>query len=141
MRMSNLDYYGRRPRRRSREVADDADLPLTERIRRLEKEMRAAAKRLEFEEAAALRDRMQGAAGAADLRRVGKRAANRARNAFFEARQGRRIIRRGRRVTRNAFFKAGRGRRVVRGDRRAARNAFFEARQDRRVVRSDRRRA
>ena len=56
VQMSNLDYLevgvGRR------EVDEDT-LPLTERIARLEKEMRAAAKRLEFEEAAALRDRLR----------------------------------------------------------------------------------
>ena len=35
------------------------DLPFSERIARLEKEMRAAAKRLEFEEAANLRDQIK----------------------------------------------------------------------------------
>ena len=35
------------------------DIPLAERISRLEKDMRAAAKRLEFEEAAALRDQLK----------------------------------------------------------------------------------
>jgi len=40
-------------------VAEEVDVPLGERITRLEKEMRAAAKRLEFEEAAALRDQIK----------------------------------------------------------------------------------
>jgi excinuclease ABC subunit B len=38
---------------------DSADVPLAEQISRLEKEMKAAAKRLEFEEAAALRDKLR----------------------------------------------------------------------------------
>jgi len=41
------------------DVAEGLELPLAERITKLEKEMRAAAKRLEFEEAAALRDRLR----------------------------------------------------------------------------------
>ncbi len=56
--MSNLDYYTPGPTRLS-EVAEGLDLPLAERIAKLEKEMRGAAKRLEFEEAAALRDRLR----------------------------------------------------------------------------------
>jgi excinuclease ABC subunit B len=56
--MSNLDYYSVGPTRLS-EVAEGLELPLAERIAKLEKEMRAAAKRLEFEEAAALRDQLR----------------------------------------------------------------------------------
>jgi excinuclease ABC subunit B len=56
--MSNLDYYEVAPARLS-EVAEDADLSLAERISRLEKGMRNAAKRLEFEEAALLRDKIK----------------------------------------------------------------------------------
>jgi excinuclease ABC subunit B len=56
--MSNLDYYSVGPTRLS-EVAEGAELPLSERISKLEKEMRSAAKRLEFEEAAVLRDRLR----------------------------------------------------------------------------------
>jgi excinuclease ABC subunit B len=56
--MSNLDYYSVGPTRLS-EVAEGLELPLAERITKLEKEMRAAAKRLEFEEAAALRDQLR----------------------------------------------------------------------------------
>jgi len=56
--MSNLDYYSVGPTPLL-DVAEGMELPLAERISRLEKEMRAAAKRLEFEEAAALRDRLR----------------------------------------------------------------------------------
>ncbi|MBW8874965.1 MAG: excinuclease ABC subunit UvrB [Acidobacteria bacterium] len=56
--MSNLDLYSAGPTRLS-ELAGDVDLPLAERISHLEKEMRAAAKRLEFEEAATLRDQIR----------------------------------------------------------------------------------
>jgi excinuclease ABC subunit B len=56
--MQNLDYYTPGPRRASA-VADDPTEPLARRIERLEKAMRAAAKRLEFEEAAALRDQVR----------------------------------------------------------------------------------
>jgi excinuclease ABC subunit B len=56
--MSNLDLYSAGPTRLS-ELAGDVDLPLAERISRLEKEMKAAAKRLEFEEAGALRDQIR----------------------------------------------------------------------------------
>ena len=41
------------------EVADGPEVPLAQRIARVEKEMKAAAKRLEFEEAAMLRDRLK----------------------------------------------------------------------------------
>jgi len=56
--MSNLDYYSVGPTPLL-DVAEGLELPLAERISKLEKEMRAAAKRLEFEEAAALRDRLR----------------------------------------------------------------------------------
>jgi excinuclease ABC subunit B len=56
--MSNLDLYSAGPTRLS-ETSGDMELPLAERISRLEKEMRAAAKRLEFEEAATLRDQIK----------------------------------------------------------------------------------
>src|SRR5947209_6409341 len=56
--MSNLDLYSAGPTRLS-ELAGDVDLPLAERISKHEEEMRAAAKRLEFEEAAALRDKLR----------------------------------------------------------------------------------
>jgi excinuclease ABC subunit B len=55
--MSNLDLYDGVPRRVA--TAGDSDLPLSERIARLEKEMKAAAKRLEFEAAARLRDQLK----------------------------------------------------------------------------------
>ena len=56
--MSNLDYYSVGPTALL-DVAEGLELPLAERISKLEKEMRAAAKRLEFEEAAALRDKLR----------------------------------------------------------------------------------
>jgi len=58
VQMSNLDLYTAGPQKLS-EMAGDVDVPLAERIARLEKEMRAAAKRLEFEEAGALRDQIR----------------------------------------------------------------------------------
>src|SRR4051794_21253738 len=58
VQMANLDYYSVGPTQLS-EVAEGGELPLNERIAKLEKEMRAAAKRLEFEEAAALRDKLR----------------------------------------------------------------------------------
>ena len=58
VQMSNLDLYSAGPTRLS-DLAGDVDVPLSERISRLEKEMRAAAKRLEFEEAANLRDQIK----------------------------------------------------------------------------------
>jgi excinuclease ABC subunit B len=58
VQMSNLDLYSAGPARLS-DVAEALDVPLAERIARLEKEMRAAAKRLEFEEAATLRDQIK----------------------------------------------------------------------------------
>jgi len=57
VQMSALDYYEAGGPRRLLEVAEGAPLP--EQISRLEKEMRAAAKRLEFEEAAQLRDKIK----------------------------------------------------------------------------------
>ncbi len=59
LQMSSLDYYTPGGPTRLSELADRDELPLSERIARLEKEMRAAAKRLEFEEAAALRDKLK----------------------------------------------------------------------------------
>ena len=58
VRLSELDMYDATPRRLS-EVAEDASIPLNERIARLEKQMREHAKRLEFEEAAQLRDQLK----------------------------------------------------------------------------------
>jgi excinuclease ABC subunit B len=58
VQMSQLDLYAAGPTRLS-DVAEAIDIPLAERIARLEKEMRAAAKRLEFEEAATLRDQIK----------------------------------------------------------------------------------
>ncbi|MGH9464951.1 MAG: excinuclease ABC subunit UvrB [Thermoanaerobaculia bacterium] len=58
VQMANLDYYGPRVERRARQVAD-AELPISEQIQRLERAMKAAAKNLEFEEAAELRDRIR----------------------------------------------------------------------------------
>jgi len=58
VQMMNLDLYNAGPTRLS-EAADEIDMPLAERIARLEKEMKAAAKRLEFEEAATLRDQIR----------------------------------------------------------------------------------
>ena len=56
--MANLDYPTEiRPQ--LLEVADREEIPLAERIAKLEKAMKAAAKRLEFEEAAELRDKLR----------------------------------------------------------------------------------
>jgi len=55
--MQNLDLYAPGPQRLSE--LRETDEPLAQQISRLEKEMRAAAKRLEFEEAALLRDRIR----------------------------------------------------------------------------------
>ena len=59
VQMSNLDLYSASPVRSLADSADGMDMPLAERISRLEKDMRAAAKRLEFEEAATLRDQIK----------------------------------------------------------------------------------
>ncbi len=56
--LSNLDYP-KEIRPHLLEVAEHPELPLAERISRLEKAMREAAKRLEFEEAAELRDKLR----------------------------------------------------------------------------------
>ena len=56
--MASLDYHDG-SRDRLSEISEPSALPLREQIRRLEKEMKEAAKRLEFEEAAALRDRLR----------------------------------------------------------------------------------
>ena len=58
VQMSQLDLYSAGPQRLS-DVAEATDVPLNERIARLEKEMRAHAKRLEFEEAAELRNKIR----------------------------------------------------------------------------------
>ncbi|HEX3127982.1 MAG TPA: excinuclease ABC subunit UvrB [Thermoanaerobaculia bacterium] len=58
VQMSNLDLYSAGPARLS-DTPEGLDIPLSEQISRLEKDMRAAAKRLEFEEAAALRDKLK----------------------------------------------------------------------------------
>jgi excinuclease ABC subunit B len=57
VQMSNLDYYPATHARVS-EVAE-SHLPIAEQIKRLEKRMKDAAKRLEFEEAAELRDKVR----------------------------------------------------------------------------------
>ncbi|HRC84938.1 MAG TPA: excinuclease ABC subunit UvrB [Thermoanaerobaculia bacterium] len=58
--MSNLDLYSAaRPGSYSMEIAENREIPLTERIAQLEKEMKAAAKALEFEQAAVLRDKLR----------------------------------------------------------------------------------
>ncbi len=56
--MANLDYP-EEIRPHLLDVADREEIPLAERISRLEKAMRDAAKRLEFEEAAELRDKLR----------------------------------------------------------------------------------
>jgi excinuclease ABC subunit B len=58
VQMMNLDLYAPGIER-SMLVAEDSDVPLSERIARLEKEMKDAAKRLEFEQAAALRHKLK----------------------------------------------------------------------------------
>ena len=58
VRMANLDYY-EIPMPASREELPDAE-SLRRRIAELEKQMRAAAKQLDFEKAAALRDEIRG---------------------------------------------------------------------------------
>jgi excinuclease ABC subunit B len=56
--MANLDYP-REIRPQLLEVAERSEIPLAERIAMLEKAMKEAAKRLEFEEAAELRDKLR----------------------------------------------------------------------------------
>jgi excinuclease ABC subunit B len=57
LQMANLDYFISGSPRLLEDT--DSDAPLAERIAKVEKEMKAAAKRLEFEEAAALRDKLR----------------------------------------------------------------------------------
>jgi len=56
--MSNLDYFSLGDRLPSK-VAERSGLPLSQQIEMLEREMKSAAKRLEFEEAATLRDELR----------------------------------------------------------------------------------
>jgi excinuclease ABC subunit B len=58
VQMSNLDYY-KIAEPEAVEIAEDESVPLGRRIASLEKRMKAAAKALEFEEAAVLRDRLR----------------------------------------------------------------------------------
>jgi excinuclease ABC subunit B len=58
LQMSNLDYHETTMVDLS-ELAEDSGRPLSERIAELERKMKAAAKQLEFEEAAVLRDRLR----------------------------------------------------------------------------------
>jgi excinuclease ABC subunit B len=58
VQMANLDYFVSGSPHLLDEV-DNSNVPIAERISRVEKEMKAAAKRLEFEEAAALRDKLR----------------------------------------------------------------------------------
>ena len=58
VQMSNLDYH-RSTRGDAQEIAADSSVTLGRRITRLEKEMKEAAKRLEFEEAAEFRDQLK----------------------------------------------------------------------------------
>src|SRR4029079_15048629 len=58
VRLSELDLYDPTPKRLM-EVAEDSSIPLSDRIARLEKQMKEHAKKLEFEEAAQLRDQIQ----------------------------------------------------------------------------------
>jgi excinuclease ABC subunit B len=58
IRLSELDMYDPTPRRMW-DVAEDANIPLSERIATLEKQMKEHARRLEFEEAAKLRDQLK----------------------------------------------------------------------------------
>ena len=58
VQMSNLDYYTVSAGA-LHEIAESSNLSLTERIARLEKRMKETAKRLEFEEAAMMRDQIR----------------------------------------------------------------------------------
>ncbi len=58
VQMGNLDLYAPAPGRLS-EIGELTDEPLDQQIKRLDKAMRASAKKLEFEEAAELRNRIQ----------------------------------------------------------------------------------
>jgi len=55
--LSNLDYHEIKPQ--ALDIAERSEVPLAERIKRLEKEMHQHAQRLEFEEAALLRDKLK----------------------------------------------------------------------------------
>ena len=56
--MSNLDYHAASPLSVD-QIAEVSEAPIAQQIEILEKQMRRAAKRLEFEEAAVLRDRVR----------------------------------------------------------------------------------
>ena len=58
LQMSNLDYHDNAMVDLAM-IAEDSGKPLSERISDLERKMKAAAKQLEFEEAAALRDKLR----------------------------------------------------------------------------------
>jgi len=58
VQMGNLDLYAPGVGLAS-ELAENKEIPLAERISRLEKEMKAAARALEFEQAAVLRDKLR----------------------------------------------------------------------------------
>ncbi|HEV8240891.1 MAG TPA: excinuclease ABC subunit UvrB [Thermoanaerobaculia bacterium] len=58
VRLSELDLYDPTPKRLS-EIAEDASIPLSERIAKLEKQMKEHARALEFEEAAKIRDQLK----------------------------------------------------------------------------------
>jgi excinuclease ABC subunit B len=58
VRLSELDLYDPTPRRLS-EIAEDASIPLSERIAKLEKQMKEHARALEFEQAAKIRDQLK----------------------------------------------------------------------------------
>ncbi len=58
VRLSELDLYDPTPRRLS-EIAEDVSIPLSERIAKLEKQMKEHARALEFEEAAKIRDQLK----------------------------------------------------------------------------------
>ncbi|MEZ5331459.1 MAG: excinuclease ABC subunit UvrB [Thermoanaerobaculia bacterium] len=59
VQMSQLDYYGPGRGRAKIDQVAESDLPIAHQIDRLEKEMKQAAKDLEFEEAAVLRDKIR----------------------------------------------------------------------------------
>ena len=71
VRMSNLDYY-EIPLKTSKTDLPDAE-SLRRKISELEKQMKGAAKELDFEKAAALRDEIRGSTGAGDFPELGGR--------------------------------------------------------------------